>query len=71
MLLGNGVDRNDVLQPLLPWLVCSSRGDHRMLHPEILQGPAGAQILQEHPQNSLTALDLNELQGLPEMLSGP
>lgn len=37
-----------------------------MLHPEIPQGPEGAQILQEHPQNSLSTLDLSQLQSLPE-----
>lgn len=37
-----------------------------MLHPDIPQGPEGTQILQGHPQNSLSTLDLNQLQSLPE-----
>lgn len=35
-----------------------------MLYAEIPQGPEGAQILQEHPQNSLSTLDLSQLQSL-------
>lgn len=37
-----------------------------MLHPDIPQGPEGTQILQGHPQNSLSTLDLSQLQSLPE-----
>lgn len=35
-----------------------------MLYPEIPQGPEGAQILQEYPQNALSTLDLSQLQSL-------